>query len=150
MTHVRQDIRDRLKTVLGSLEPTIYKVRRYALDDSDLPAICIYTQDERSDPATIGARTLRRSLDVVVEIVLVGPSATVCDTLDTTCESVEALIGADYEDEASPALGSFVKEFMLSATSTDINVDGGKAIAVAQLNYNCVYYTNLIDAGTAI
>ena len=78
MSHVRQQIRDRIATILTGLPTTganVFKMRRYALDDSKLPAILVYTMDEGSSLITIGSRTLSRTINCAVHILCVDPSS---------------------------------------------------------------------------
>jgi hypothetical protein len=146
MSHVRQQIRDRIATVVTGLPTTganVYKTRRYALDDSKLPAICVYTMDESSSLITIGSRTLRRVINVAIDIVIKGSSTTVSDTLDTICVSAEEAMAADF------TLNGLAKSSVLTSTEIDVNVEGEKSIASARLVYTVEYVTSITDVETA-
>lgn len=146
MSHVRQQIRDRVATVVTGLPTTganVYKTRRYALDDSKLPAICVYTMDESSSLITIGSRTLRRVINVAIDIVIKGSSTTVSDALDTICVSAEEAMAADF------TLNGLVKSSVLTSTEIDVNVEGEKSIASARLVYAVEYVTSITDVETA-
>lgn len=146
MSHVRQQIRDRVATVVTGLPTTgsnVYKTRRYALDDSKLPAICVYTMDESSSLITIGSRTLRRVINVVIDIVIKGSSTTVSDTLDGICVSAEEALAADF------TLNGLAKSSVLTSTEIDVNVEGEKSIASARLVYAVEYVTSITDVETA-
>lgn len=146
MSHVRQQIRDRVATVVTGLPTTgsnVYKTRRYALDDSKLPAICVYTMDESSSLITIGSRTLRRVINVAIDIVIKGSSTTVSDTLDTICVSAEEALAADF------TLNGLAKSSVLTSTEIDVNVEGEKSIASARLVYAVEYVTSITDVETA-
>jgi hypothetical protein len=146
MAHVRQQIRDRMATLVTGLPVTganVYKMRRYALDDSKLPAICVYTMDENSEMATIGTRTLRRSINVALDIMIKGASTAVSDTLDGVCVSAEEAVAADFH------LNGLAKSCVLTGTEININVEGEQSIASARLVYAVEYVTSITDVETA-
>lgn len=146
MSHVRTQIRDRIATLVTGLPTTgssVYKMRRYALDDSKLPALCVYTTDESSGLITVGTRTLRRVINAVVEVYAKGASATIHDTVDGICVSVEEAIAADF------GLNGLAKSCVLTSTETDVNVEGENGIASARLVYSVEYVTSIGDVETA-
>lgn len=146
MSHVRTQIRDRIATLVTGLPTTgssVYKMRRYALDDAKLPAICVYTTDESSGLVTLGNRTLRRVINVMVEILVRGASTSVSDAIDGICTSVEEAIAADF------GLNGLAKSCILTATETDVNIEGEKAIGTARLVYAVEYVTSIGDVETA-
>lgn len=146
MSHVRQQIRDRVATLVTGLPTTgasVYKMRRYALDDAKLPAICVYTTDESSSLITIGSRTLRRVINVVVDIIIKGSSTSVSDSLDTICVSAEEAMAADF------TLNGLAKSSVLTSSEIDVNVEGEKSIASARLVYAVEYVTLITDVETA-
>lgn len=146
MSHVRQQIRDRIAVLVTGLPVTgasVYKMRRYALDDAKLPAICVYTTDENSSLITIGSRTLRRVINVMVEAFAKGASATVFDSIDNICVSIEEAIAADF------GLNGLAKSCILTSTETDISVEGQQSVASARLVYAVEYVTSIGDVETA-
>lgn len=146
MSHVRTQIRDRIATLVTGLPVTgasVYKMRKYALDDSKLPAICVYTTDESSSLITVGSRTLRRVINAVVEVFVKGSSTAVSDTIDGICISVEEAIAADF------ALNGLAKSCILTATETDVNIEGEQGIGTARLVYAVEYVTSIGDVETA-
>lgn len=146
MSHVRQQIRDRLATLVTGLTTTganVYKMRRYALDDSKLPAVLVYTMDESSSLITIGSRTLRRNINVSVEIIVKGLSTTISNTLDTACVEVEEAIAADF------TLNGLAKSCILTATEIDVIVEGENTLSTAKMNYAVEYITLITDVETA-
>lgn len=146
MAHVRQQIRDRIATTVTGLTTTgsrVYKMRRYALDDAKLPALCVYTMDETSGLITIGTRTLRRVVNLSVQAFAKGSSTAISDTLDTICTEVEEAIAADF------TVNGLAKSCILTSTGIDINVDGEQSIGSAQLIYTVEYITTIDDVETA-
>lgn len=146
MSHVRQQIRDRLATILTGLPTTgtsVYKMRRYALDDSKLPAILIYTMDESSSLITIGNKTILRTINVAVEILAKGSSATIQDTIDGICVSVEQAVGNDYQ------LNGLAKSAILASTEIDINAEGEISVSSARLTFAVQYITAINSVESA-
>ena len=72
MAHVRQQIRDRIVSVLKSnallVRRRVFSSRVYALTEKDLPAITVYTGSEASALQTIGLKTSARVVSVEVDI----------------------------------------------------------------------------------
>ena len=146
MSHVRQQIRDRIATILTGLPTvgnTVFKMRRYALDDSKLPAILVYTMDEGSALMTIGNRTLNRTINCAVHILCTGTSTTIQNTIDSLCVSVEQAIGNDFQ------LNGLAKSCILTSTEVDIVTDGEKPISSARLVYAVNYITAINSVETA-
>jgi predicted regulator of amino acid metabolism with ACT domain len=146
MSHVRNQIRNRIATLVTGLPVTganVYKMRKYALDDSKLPAICVYTTDESSSLITVGTRTLRRVINVMVEVLAKGSSVTISDTIDNICISVEEAIAADF------SLNGLAKSTILTSTETDVNIEGENGIGSARLVYAVEYVTSIDDVETA-
>jgi len=146
MSHVRNQIRNRIATLVTGLPVTganVYKMRKYALDDSKLPAICVYTTDESSSLITVGTRTLRRVINVMVEVLAKGSSVTISDTIDNICISVEEAIAADF------SLNGLAKSTILTSTETDVNTEGENGIGSARLVYAVEYVTSIDDVETA-
>ena len=146
MAHVRQQIRDRIATVLAGItgfSTSIYKMRRYALDDAKLPAIAVYTVDENSSLITISSRTLRRVINVGVEIVAKGASTSIADTMDGYAVSVEEAIANDF------TINGLAKSCVLTSSTIDVNVEGEKAIGTARLVFAAEYVTAINDVETA-
>lgn len=142
MTHVRQQIRDAAASALAPVGPTVYTMRRYALDDSALPAICVYTTDEQSRPATLSAKTLRRMLSLVVEVVALDASSSIHDTLDGYCAEIEAILGSGAGITA-------IKDCTLASTETSIDTSGTKPVGVATLTFEVLYNTTDTNAEVA-
>ena len=146
MAHVRQQIRDRIATDLAAISGfanSVYKMRRYAIDDGKLPIIAVYTVDENSSLITIGSRTLRRIINVGVEIVAKGASTTIADTMDGYAVSVEEAIANDF------TLNGLAKSCILTNSTIDVNVEGEKAVGTARLIFAAEYITAINDVETA-
>ena len=84
--HVRQQIREWVGTVLTGLTSTasrLYESTVYPLQDSELPALLIYTKSEDSLPLVMHTdRVMERELSLVVECYAKANS-NFDDTIDT-------------------------------------------------------------------
>jgi hypothetical protein len=145
MSHINNQIRDQIATIIGALNffsGRVYKMRSYALDDAKLPAAIIYTNSQSSSLATIGTKTSMGSLQVYVEIFIKGSSSTIVNEIDNACVLIEDAIGSDFQ------LSGLVKSCILSQSDVDINVEGEKPVANARLSYAVQYVTLLSDLET--
>lgn len=142
MAHARQAIREQVATTLTGLATTgsnVFQSRVYPLQDSNLPALLIYTKEESSEIITMGStRALDRELTLSVE-AYVKSNANSDDTIDTISDEIESAIGADT------TLNNKAKDVFL--ISTDINYvgEGENPVAVATLNFLVNYCTDEDD-----
>ena len=146
MTHVRQQIRDDIVTTLTGLTTTgsnVFRSRIFPLEETNLPALCIYTKSEASEYDTIGLpRSVNRVLDVAVEAYVKGVS-NYDNTLDTIAVEVEEAIAADV------TLGNLAKDAQLTAFEADFAGDGEQPVAVGRFTVTVEYRTVENDVETA-
>lgn len=139
MAHARQAIREQVGTTLTGLTTTgsnVFQSRVYPLQDSNLPALLIYTKEESSEAIVMGSnRVIERELTLAVE-AYVKTNSNSDDTIDTIAEEVETAIGADS------TLNNKAKDVFL--VSTDINYvgEGENPVAVATFNFLVSYCTD--------
>lgn len=135
--HVRQQIRERLGTVLTGLTTTgsnVFESRVYPLETASLPSLLIYTKSETSEPIVIGSnRLLERTLSVAVECY-VKATSNFDDSVDTICKEVEAAIAADT------TINGLAKDAFLESTEIEFNAEGEKPVGYATLSFNINYY----------
>jgi hypothetical protein len=146
MTHVRQQIRDDIVTTLTGLATTgsnVFRSRIFPLEETNLPALCIYTKSEASEYDTIGLpRSVNRVLDVAVEAYVKGVS-NYDNTLDTIAVEVEEAIAADI------TLGGVAKDAQITAFEADFAGDGEQPVAVGRFTVTVEYRTVENDVETA-
>ena len=146
MTHVRQQIRDDIVTTLTGLTTTgsnVFRSRIFPLEETNLPALCIYTKSEASEYDTIGLpRSVNRVLDVAVEAYVKGVS-NYDNTLDTIAVEVEEAIAADI------TLGNRAKDAQITAFEADFAGDGEQPVAVGRFTVTVEYRTVENDVETA-
>lgn len=147
MSHVRQQIRDDIVTTLTGLTTTgsnVFRSRIFPLEDTSLPALCIYTKSEVSEYDTIGLpRSVNRVLDVAVEAYVKGVS-NYDNTLDTIAVEVEEAIAADV------TLGGLAKDAQITAFEADFAGDGEQPVAVGRFTVTVEYRTVENDVETAV
>ena len=146
MSHVRQQIRDDIVTTLTGLTTTgsnVFRSRIFPLEQTNLPALCIYTKSEASEYDTIGLpRSVNRILDVAVEAYVKGVS-NYDNTLDTIAVEVEEAIAADV------TLGGLAKDAQITAFEADFAGDGEQPVAVGRFTVTVEYRTVENDVETA-
>ena len=136
--HVRQQIRERVGTVLTGLTTTgsnVYQSRVYPLSTSNLPGLLIYTLSETSEPDTMGVQQgVERLLTLAVE-GYAKATANLDDTLDTICKEVETAIAGDTK------LNNLARNAFLTSTEIQLNGDGEQPIGVATMTFEVNYRT---------
>ena len=142
MTHARKTIREQVGTTLTGLTTTgsnVFQSRVYPLQDSNLPALLIYTKEETSEAIVMGNnRVLERELTLAVE-AYVKTNSNSDDTIDLISKEIEVAIGTDT------TLNNRAKDVFL--VSTDINYigEGENPVAVATFNFLVSYCTDEND-----
>jgi|TARA_Y100000114_G_scaffold155740_1_gene180709 hypothetical protein len=136
--HLRRQIREQVGTTLTGLTTTgsnVYQSRVYPLEDSNLPALLIYTKEESSEPLSIHSnRVLVRNLSLVVEAYVKAVSD-FDDTIDTIAKEVEQAIASDI------TLSGKAKDTFLAETNIEFNAEGEKPVAYCSFIFNVEYYT---------
>ena len=138
MSHVRQQIRERVATDLTGLSTTgsnVFQSRVYPMEGAGLPGLIVYTNSESVDlDETSSGRHLVRILDVVVEGYVKATSNS-DDTVDTIAAEVETAIANDSD------LNSLAKDSILATTEVELSGDAEKPIAVVRMTFTVVYVT---------
>ena len=137
--HIRQAIRDNVKTTLTGLGITgdrVYANRIYPFIQQVSNGILIYTESEATEYLTMGRpRSQERTLTLKVEIY--AKSTTSLDNLidDIALEIENAL----YID---PTRGGIATDTMIMNFDSDFSGDGDSPVGVGMLDvivkYNCV------------
>lgn len=147
MSHVRQQIRERIATEVTGLTTTgtkVYQSRVYPLQSSNLPGLLIYTTAESSEPIDMGgtSRIFNRVLTVAIEAYVKGTS-NYDDTIDTVCSEVETALGGS-------TINGLVKDIYLESTDINYQGEGDQPLAVATMSWNCLYQTAANAPDTAL
>lgn len=134
--HLRQQIREQFATTVTGLSTTgsnVYQSRVYNLEESNLPAIIIYTKSEDSEPNNIGTnRVMMRTLTLVCECY-VKAITNFDDTLDTIAKEIEVAVAADT------TLNGLCKDVYIQSTEIDYNGEGERPIGVGVFTFEITY-----------
>ena len=146
MSHVRQQIRERIATNCTGLTTTgtnVFQSRIYNLESGNLPCLLIYSKSETSDRLTMQPTdSLNRDLDVVVEGYV--RATTIDDPLDTISAEVEVAIAGD------PTCNDLAIDTFLSSTEIDYDGEGDQPIGVVRMTWSVNYETKTTVPTTAL
>ena len=171
MSHVRQQIRDYAATLLvnfiydrfgiviqdrfsnnlaargsGDLlsTGTLYKFRKYALDDAQLPALIVYTTNDVTNLATMGSRTLSHNLELRVDVINKGSSVSIFENIEGFCAELNGAIEADY------SFNNLVKSCVLTQSDFSVDTTGEKAIGTGKMIFDVKYMTAIDNCQVSI
>jgi hypothetical protein len=133
-TRIRQYVVAKLKAAATVAAERVHSERvdpLQASDDWELPALNIFTRDESADEWSKSPRTLRRVVELAIDIVADGK--TVEDLVDESAKVVEAIVGTDIY------LGQWADDTVLRSTETSFDGTGAKKIGVARLVFAVTY-----------
>lgn len=147
MSHVRQQIREEIATTVTGLATTgtnVFQSRVYPLQDSNLPALLVYSTSEDSEADVMGSTLVaQRNLNVLIE-GYVKANTDFDDVVDTICAQVEAAMGADR------TLNGLAKFSQLVGTEISYNGEGESPVGVVTMTYAVQYRTAVNNAETAL
>ena len=145
-TLIREAVAAQLSANLQKVDPRITASRisihrSTPLFAGKLPAILIYTRDERVEDQPNADPGLRyRKLDLSVEIITSGDAA--AEEADLLAQAVEAILDLDE------TLGLLVEGTRLTRTEVDQGGEGDTPILAARLSFEISYWTKpVIDNG---
>lgn len=137
--HIRQSIRDNVKTTLTGLGITgdrVYANRIYPFLQQVSNGILIYTESEQTEYLTMGRpRSQERTLTLKVEIYAKS-TANLDNLIDDIALEIENALYID------PTRGGVATDTMIMNFDSDFNGDGDSPVGVGILDvivkYNCV------------
>ena len=137
--HLRRQIRNRVATTLTGLTTTgsnVFQSRVYPMETGGLPGLCIYTNDESVDIASIGAtRTLFRELNLMVE-GYASAGSSLENTLDKIGKEIEVAMSGDIK------INNLAMDSRLTNVEVSLSGDGSSSLGVIRHTY-LVTYQNL-------
>ena len=147
MTHIRQQIRDRIiadVTGLATTGANVYDSKLYNILQGELPALAVYAQNETSEISTIAPNvTLDRELEVIIECYAEA-NQNIENTLDTIAGEVENSLGTDL------TLNNLCITQFLSSTDIDFTSEGEKPLGICKLTYNVRYMNTVTNSSTPL
>lgn len=145
--HMDDRVRAGAVTALTGLTTTtthVYEGQDYPLQDSQLPALRIYTEDRSTEIASLGVSRYRKhELDLVVEAV-VKESSDPDGKVDLIRKEVEIALDSNQD------LGCGVKMVEPRSFSRDRDADGEKRRQVGRMTFIVTYYTAKGSPDTAV
>ena len=145
-TLIREAVAARLSANLQKVDPRITAARisihrSTPLFAGKLPAILIYTRDERIEDQPNADPGLRyRKLELSVEIIASGDAA--AEEADRRAQAIEASRDADE------TLGLLVEGTRLTRTEVDQGGEGDTPVLAARLSFEVSYWTRpVVDEG---
>ena len=142
-TLIREAVKERLVAQLPAIDPRITAARisihrSTPLFAGKLPAILIYTRDERIEEQPNADPGLRyRKLELSVEIIASGDAA--AEEADVLAQAVEAILDADE------TLGLLVEGTRLTRTEVDQGGEGDTPVLAARLSFEVSYWTRPLE-----
>lgn len=147
MSHLRQQIRDRVVTDLTGLSSTgsnVFRSRIYPLESGKLPGLCIFTKSETTEYDTINIpRSITRTLEIGVE-AYVKATSNYDNTLDTIAVEVEEALAGDV------TLNNLVKDTKITSFESEYSGDGEQPIAIGRFTIEALYRVKENDVESAI
>lgn len=138
--HVRKQIRAAAVAELTGLATTgarVYASRVYAMQDTDLPGLRIYTPSEEVQISSMGVgRRRERTLSLVVEACVKAVSG-YDDSIDQIQKEVEVALDADQ------GLGGLCHYVELRTVEDVFEGESEKPVAVKRMTFEVLYYTAL-------
>ncbi len=135
MSHLRQQIRERIATKLTGLTTTttnVFQSRVYPMEQAKLPGLIIYSVSESITPISMGAvRDMEGALTIAVEAYAIGSNLD--DKLDTICKEVQVALSGDR------TVNSLAKELQLDSTTIVFAQESDVPAGYATMNWTISY-----------
>ena len=146
MAHVRKQIRDKVASILksnvGLVKRRVYTTRVHPLNDTNLPAISVYTGSETSQRMNLGVTDVIRQLALEID-VYVRETSKFDDDVDAIAVQVEEAMADNF------TLDGLAKFVVLTSTQIQFDGDADQILGVAKLTYSVEYVTPIDDVETA-
>ncbi|PCJ17483.1 MAG: hypothetical protein COB02_13770 [Candidatus Cloacimonadota bacterium] len=135
MSHVKTQIIDAVVALLTGLSITgtsVFKIRKYNLEELSLPSICIYSGDEEIKYISMDKPRLQKR-DFVFHVEIYGKNSTDIDAyLNTISKEVEEKV-LSYEN-----LSGLVKDLFLESIELDSDAQES-TFGILKLKYKTMY-----------
>jgi hypothetical protein len=144
MSHVRQQIRDQLKTTLTGLSTTganVFDSRVY--DHDALPSLTIYTLSEE-----LGEESANKQLRLLSIVVEARAKATT--NLDNTLDTIGAEVEAAIFASGDTTLNGKCKDIDFEGIDIELSGDSDQPVGLMSMRFACLYRVNKSDVTTLI
>lgn len=140
-THVRQQIREAIATLVTGLSTTgsrVHQSRMRPRGEGELPCLLVHSNDVESISAADADTLQQRDLPIVIR-GLAKAGATLDDTLDAIALEVETAMASN------PRLSGKAHRSQLTAVDTEFDDESDQPVGEIQLTYTFTYF---VQAGT--
>lgn len=154
MTHVRTQIREAAVAALrgGPLcGANVFAGRTWPLGRAQLPALLVYTRDERSSRSARSSAAQNR-LERLVELVVEAQAQAAADSPDIEAgmDALAAFVENRIAGAATIELGRLVFDVVLDSTRTDFSQEGEVKPGTIRLTFLATYHTPDNDPETTL
>jgi hypothetical protein len=136
-TRIRQTLTDYLRENLEGIE--VHCGRRLVLQTSDLPCVCVYTDQENHILFSDTPKVMKNTLDVVFEIIL-GGLENLDDLLDERARQIDSLLS-----EFDP-LKLDLMTLQPRSTQVQYSTQGETLIGSLRITYEAIYLSEWLVA----
>lgn len=141
MAHVRTQLRDLVKAALDvSLIAggRVHIARTYPVEEAELPAVLIYTNNELVEPGT--GRKWIRTVELIIHVIDKG------DTIDQKIDDLSITV---EETITKTIFNGLIRQVDFTGTDKTFQDGGNYQIGHAILKFDVVYITNENNPETA-
>lgn len=135
--HLRRQIRERVAvnmlTGLSTTGSNVFQSHVYPLENADLPALCVYTQEEEVEVDAMGnPRICQSTLTLMVDGYAQNAS-TLDDVLDDIGKEVQVAMASDV------GINNLVVDSYLSNVDISYSGEGNVPTGLIRHNYSVIY-----------
>ena len=120
-------------TGLSTTGSNVFQSHVYPLENADLPALCIYTQDEEIEVGAMGDPRVCHSTMTLIVDGYAQTSSNLDDQLDQIGKEVQVAMSGDVD------INNLVKDSYLSSVDISYSGEGTSPIGVIRHNYSVLY-----------
>ena len=120
-------------TCLSTTGSNVFQSHVYPLENADLPALCIYTQDEEIEVGAMGNPRVCHSTMTLIVDGYAQTSSNLDDQLDQIGKEVQVAMAGDID------INNLVKDSYLSSVDISYSGEGTSPIGIIRHNYSVLY-----------
>ena len=120
-------------TGLSTTGSNVFQSDVYPLENADLPALCIYTQDEEIEVGAMGDPRVCHSTMTLIVDGYAQTSSNLDDQLDQIGIEVQVAMAGDID------INNLVKDSYLSSVDISYSGEGTSPIGIIRHNYSVLY-----------
>ena len=135
--HLRRQIREEvavnLLTGLSTTGSNVFQSHVYPLENADLPALCVYTQEEEVEVDAMGSPRICQSTLTLMVDGYAQHASTLDDVLDDIGKEVQVAMASDV------GINSLVVDSYLSNVDISYSGEGNVPTGVIRHHYSVIY-----------